>query len=501
MQTGRLIIPALAFLIATPALAYAQNAPDDLDVTNAVEREFRYDHAVPENPIDVTTNQGIVTLTGTVSNVLAKDRATRIAETVRGVRSVVNRVDVMPPTPRTDATIRSDVARALLEDPAADAYEISVMVDNGHVTLTGTVDSWAEKQIAANVAKGVAGVTGLTDDIRAMFTSERNDREIQQDIVQTLRWDALVDDGMVDVTVHDGDVTLSGIAGSAAEKHRARFDAWTSGVKSVDDSALEVARWTRDPDLRKTKYVAKSDTEIEAAVEAALRRDPRVRMFTVTPSVTNRVVTLRGVVDNLKARRSAEADAKNTVGVLSVENALEVRPVEIHADTAVARRIRAALMRDAYVDRFDIGVRVFDGTAYLSGTVDSWFEKNRVDDIASGIRGVVEVENNIEVNMETAYLFDPWIDPLVVAYSVPLPVVKPGVSYTPMRDRQIERNIEKELFWSPFVDSGDVDVKVEAGVATLEGTVDSQMEKTAAHENAYQGGAFFVHDHLVVDPD
>lgn len=501
MQTRRLIVPALALLLTTPALAYAQNSPDDQDITNAVEREFSHDHAVPDNPIDVTTDAGIVTLTGTVSNVLAKDRAALIAETVRGVRSVVNRVDVMPLTPRTDATIRSDVVQALLEDPAADAYEISVLVNGGHVTLTGTVDSWAEKQIAGNVARGVAGVTGLTDDITTVFASERNDREIQLDIVQTLHWDALVDDGLIDVTVHDGNVTLSGIAGSAAEKRRARFDAWTSGVKSVDDTALEVARWTRDPDLRRTKYIAKSDAEIENAVEAALRRDPRVRKFAVNPSVTDRAVTLHGVVDNLRAKRSAEADAKNTVGVLSVENALEVRPVEIHADTAVARRIRTALLRDAWVDRFDIGVRVLDGTAYLSGTVDSWFEKNRADYIASGIRGVVEVVNDIDVGMETAYTFDSRIDPIIVVHPVEPPMARPGVSYTPPKDRQIERNIEQELFWSPFVDSGDVDVKVEVGVATLEGTVDSQMEKTAARENAYQGGAFFVHDHLVVDKD
>ena len=107
-----------------------------------------------------------------------------------------------------------------------------------------------------------------------------------------------------------------------------------------------------------------------------------------------------------------------------------------------------------------------DGTAYLTGTVDSWFEKTHAGEVASGIRGHFRI---------------------------------PPASSTPAPDSVIERHIQRQLLWSPFVNAADVDVKIEAGMATLDGTVDSRLEKTAARDNPYEGGAFFVHDHLVVD--
>jgi osmotically-inducible protein OsmY len=55
------------------------------------------------------------------------------------------------------------------------------------------------------------------------------------------------------------------------------------------------------------------------------------------------------------------------------------------------------------------------------------------------------------------------------------------------------------LFWSPFVDSDDVTVSVEAGVATLTGSVDSLGEYNAARENAFEGGAITVINKLELD--
>ncbi len=120
------------------------------------------------------------------------------------------------------------------------------------------------------------------NNIDVDFETTRQDVEIKTEIEETLEWDVLVDDALIDVKAKDGDVTLSGVVGSAAEKREARLDAWVAGVKSVDASDLEVERWARDKDLRKNKYVTKSDEEIEDAVEDALLYDPRV------PSISRR---------------------------------------------------------------------------------------------------------------------------------------------------------------------------------------------------------------------
>ncbi|MEJ2721975.1 MAG: BON domain-containing protein, partial [bacterium] len=84
-----LLLAALAFwLLAGVVVVNAVGAEPSLTdkaITNEVETEFIFDSAVPENGIDVTTDDGIVTLTGTVSDLLAKNRAGEIAETIRGV--------------------------------------------------------------------------------------------------------------------------------------------------------------------------------------------------------------------------------------------------------------------------------------------------------------------------------------------------------------------------------------------------------------------------------
>ena len=483
-------------LFLATLLPNAAHALRDADVTAAVENELFYDHAVSANNIITSTDRGVVTLRGSVSNLLAKERAVRIAETVKGVRSVVDLIKVVPGKRATDGEIAQAIEQALLEDPATDSYEVSVKVQDRHATLTGTVDSWDEKSLSEKIAKGVRGLTKVTNKITISYTSKRPDREIEAEIAQALRWNNLVDDGLIDVQAKNGAVKLTGTVGSAAERRQARLTAWTSGVQSVDDSGLEVERWARDDDLRRDKYLSKTDEEIRKAVQAAMLRDPRVAAFNVTPSVAGGSVRLHGVVENLRAKRAAEQDARHTVGVHTVKNYLKVRPADQRDDMAIEDDIRAAFGRDPYVERYEAAVSVYGGMAYLSGTMDSHFERSRADELASRIEGVVAVVNRIHVDPSRPDPADPWVDPLGLYRDTWLSH-RPYLSMK--EDLQIKKDIESELFWSPFVDSDAVSVAVDLGVATLSGTVDSYMEKQAALDNAYEGGAVHVRNKIEVD--
>jgi osmotically-inducible protein OsmY len=123
-----------------PASAQEAEELSDEDIILAVENELLFDEGVSSHLIDVETSNGIVTLSGSVDNILAKERALHITESVRGVRAVVNRM-IVNPISRTDEQIRMDVENALLFDSATESYEIDVMVKDGTVTLEGTVDS------------------------------------------------------------------------------------------------------------------------------------------------------------------------------------------------------------------------------------------------------------------------------------------------------------------------------------------------------------------------
>ena len=498
-RTG-IAVAAILALSAGPMVAPAVAAVTeitDMGIADTVDDELFFDPAVPEDRIDVAVVDGVVTLSGSVNNLVAKERAVAVARTVRGVRSVVDQIDVAPFWGLSDADIEADVEEALVEDPATEVWEIGVTVEDGRASLTGTVESWQEKQLAEKVAGQVRGVRSIDNDIDVEYAVDRPDPEIQEDISKALRWNPLVEHSTIAVAVEDGAVTLTGTVGSAAEKNEAVFDAWVSGVTSVDASTLEVEGWARDDDLRTAGAVIKDDAQIRAAVEDALFTDPRVAAANVETEVDDGVVTLRGSVTDLRAKRAAANDARNTIGVTGVVNRLKVRGRSGLSDDEIEQRIRGALTRDPFVERYEIGIQVVDREVYLTGSVDSYFEKSRVDTAAAPIPGVDRVHNSVDVETPTRPLvYDPFIGDLsMLDYE--------WYDYEPVTtfrtDSEIRDAIHSEMWWSPFVDADQVTVIVDEGVATLTGTVDSWSERAAATENAYEGGAVWVDNDLRVE--
>jgi len=492
----------LAGSVFTASAATNGNFDDD-DIADALELELLLDDKLSFNNIDVRVIDGIATLEGEARHLLAKERAARIAEMVKGVRSVVNLVKVRPLTPVTAAQLQNDVESALYSDPATESYEIEVAADSGgNVTLAGEVESWQEKNLAAKVAKSVRGVTGVDNDITVDYEEDRPDIEIKEDVESRLAWSTLIDDGLIDVAVENGEVKLSGTVGSATEKRRARYAAWgITGVTAVDESGLEVERWARDKDLRKDKYVMKSDEEIRKAVMDALLWDPRVYSFKIEPDVRNGKVTLRGTVDNLKAKRAAERVARHTVGVNRVVNFIKIRSKEWPSDDEIRSSILDQLALDPVVESFEINVAVNNRIVTLRGGVDTMAEKLQAEDVASGVKGVVHVQNFLTTTggglLETDdYLdYDPYDWDYTWSY---YPHYEPAIPSEVATDAGIKEDIEDQLFWSPFVDSDDVNVSVEDGVATLTGQVETRKERVAAHENALEGGARKVNNLLTI---
>ncbi len=500
LPTGRLgfmmAMAALMAMVLGPSVSAGQEEVSDETITRAIQSGWLDDFAVDPEHLTLEVRDGVVTLEGEVENLLAKERARRIAETIRGVRSVVNLIAVQPGRYRTDHEIREDVEEALLADPATYGFRILSEVEDGVVTLSGTVNSDAERRLAESLARSVRGVRAIDSRIVVDPPDMRGDREIEREVQQMLRWDVLVDDALLAVHVLDGEVTLSGVVGSAAEKGRARLNAWVPGVKSVDATYITVAEWLRDEDLRRDKYVHTPDHEIEEAVERALLLDPRVLGSDVFVDSEQGVVTLEGTVPTLRARRGAEQVAWSTVGVVSVDNQLEVSPADLHSDAHIGMRVQEAIERDALLEEEDITVSVAAGIVTLQGSVASYFERAQADLVASRVTGVMEVHNFLDVADEARpLLYDPFLQDFD-------PAAFPWYHFEPVpsrvSDEVIKESIEERLFWNPYVESGLVRVTVEDGVATLRGTVTSMREKWAATASAFRGGAVRVNNLLVI---
>jgi osmotically-inducible protein OsmY len=226
----------------------------------------------------------------------------------------------------------------------------------------------------------------------------------------------------------------------------------------------------KDEEKRTDKMVLKSDQEIKDAVFDVLIYDPRVEATDVEITVEDGIVTLTGMVDNLKAKLSAAEDAVNTTGVLRVKNYIRTRPDELFIDEELAERVNEALIRDPYIEIFDIVVTAFNGRVFLHGQVNTLFEKEHAEDVAQRVVGVVDVVNNIEYK------------PATVSKS----------------DWELKQDINDGLFWNPNIDEGDIYVFVEDGEVTLSGEATTLNQRMTAEDIAYDAGADWVKNRIDV---
>ncbi|GAB3868370.1 hypothetical protein GCM10028824_13060 [Hymenobacter segetis] len=476
--------------IEQPTQTGMQEHVADADITAAIETLFLSSRGVTAHLIDVTTLHGVVELTGFTDSLLSKQRAMDIALAVRGVRSVVDELEIRTPE-LSDAELRRDVERALAHDPATNDYKLSCTVANGTVTVSGVVQTWQEKQLVLRGVRGVRGVRRLdTGNLKVRGGEIMNsDEEISTEIREVLDWDIRVNSALVEVHTTDKQVHLSGTVGSAAEKERIIDVAYQAGAARVDAHDLFVAYWAVVGDLRREKFAHRPDEEVAKAVRDTFRYDPRVLSYEPSVLVHNGYVTLTGTVSNLRAKLDAEQDARHVVGVWDVQNRLKVRPPHPLPDAVIRQNVKDALARDPYVSDFDFMVLVYNGKVYLDGRVGNHFEQEHAADVAAGITGVAEVANRLEVTGTTcATGVRPYGRPAAGLH--PTPIADP--------DYALAERIRRRHYWSAGLYHQDVNVKVENGVATLTGTVDTWFDREQAGFEAYEAGARFVNNELQV---
>jgi hyperosmotically inducible protein len=134
----------------------------------AYDRVGYYDNTF--NYIAINVKDGVVTLDGDTVYDVPKDSALAIVARTAGVKDVVNDVSVLPVS-RFDDSIRTLTARAIYRDSvlgryASDpAHPIRIVVDNGHVTLYGTVENTMDKTIAGIRANSVPGAFSVENKL------------------------------------------------------------------------------------------------------------------------------------------------------------------------------------------------------------------------------------------------------------------------------------------------------------------------------------------------
>jgi hyperosmotically inducible protein len=150
----------------------ATTIPDD-QLQKELADKLRYDrvgYGNAFNNLAIKVQNGVLTLNGDVRDYPARDSAVAIAETTPGVKEVIDNINVLPTSPMDD-DLRLRIARAIYGHSSLSKYAldpqkpIRIVVNNGHVTLYGVVDSQMDKQIAEMQAKSVPNVFSVDNKL------------------------------------------------------------------------------------------------------------------------------------------------------------------------------------------------------------------------------------------------------------------------------------------------------------------------------------------------
>lgn len=217
----------------------------------------------------------------------------------------------------------------------------------------------------------------------------KTDTQLQQDVLDELKWEPSLSEKEIGVAVKDGVVTLTGFVNTYAQKFTAEHAVGVvSGVKAVADE-LEVKLPTS---------LQRTDTELAHAVVNALKWDIEVPDDKIKATVDKGWVDLSGEVEWQYQKYAAQAAVRNLAGVRGVSNLIRVSPKKI-STYEVGQKIKDSLRRHAELDADGITVESKDGTVTLRGTVHSFTERQDAEAAAWRAPGVTKVDDRLAVSI------------------------------------------------------------------------------------------------------
>ena len=216
----------------------------------------------------------------------------------------------------TDIRVRGAVVRQLDWDPEVDASAIGVSASDGVVTLTGFVDSYAEKLGAERVAKLVRGVRGVANDITVRQMVGRTDADIAHDAIAGLKTRPDLGE-TVQIAVHRGHVTLTGKVEWLLQKEAAEH-----AVKHVRGLVGIFNHITVQPRA--------AQRDVQRRIVAALHHHADLDARQITVTVRDDTVVLTGTAGTWMQRDEAERVAGSAPGIARVDNQIVVVPAEPH---------------------------------------------------------------------------------------------------------------------------------------------------------------------------
>ncbi len=219
----------------------------------------------------------------------------------------------------------------------------------------------------------------------------KSNQELQTDVQNAIKWEPLLHAAEIGVTAKDGVVSLTGIVDSYPKK----MEAENAAKKVIGVKALVERIEVKFP-----SSWSKTNEEIAKEVMVALQSSWSVPDDKVTVKVEDGWVTLSGELPWNYQKEAAKSAVNFLSGVKGVINNIKIKS-DVH-DEIEKEQVEDAIGRSFSVDDGDIEVSVSGTTVTLSGTVDSWYQKEEAGRIAWNTPGIWHVKNELAVDYEYA---------------------------------------------------------------------------------------------------
>ena len=217
-------------------------------VTSVAAALVRELHINPHpHPLELSCEDGVLTIEGEVEHIMAKKLALETAAAVPGVTGIVDRLRLVPAERMADGELRDHVVNALQAEQllagiciramvkgeaetvrcaVAPEQESVVEVNDGIVLLNGRVASLSAKRLAGVLAWWVPGSRDVVNGLEVVPPEEDSDDEVIDAVRLVLEKDPFVNASQIRVGCREFTVTLDGLVKNATERAMAEADAW-----------------------------------------------------------------------------------------------------------------------------------------------------------------------------------------------------------------------------------------------------------------------------------
>jgi len=222
-----------------------------------------------------------------------------------------------------------------------------------------------------------------------------------------------------------------------------------------------------------TQTVLLSPEEMSASILDQLAWDDRVEAGDINVEVIGTTARLTGTVPSYADKRYAQIDAMQISGIMAVENQLVVEYpsyIGIPSDPDIQSNIKTILALHRNIPLSRIRIDVHEGVVLLEGSVDSQVQKEKVEELAADVSGVMDIRNDLAIVPTETY-----------------------------QDEGIAKSIIAAFIRNTSINMNDINISVANGIVTLSGVVHDWMTRRAAEEIAFfTGGVTSVNNRLIV---